>query len=45
VIKKSRYKATQEKNQALAQKKEKNTPAAKRRVKENRKKAKSLKRR
>jgi len=45
VIKKSRYKATQEKNQLLAKKNEKNTPAAKRRVKENKKKAKSLKRR
>ena len=45
IIKKSRYQATQEKNQLLARKKEKESPAAKRRAKENRKQQKSKKRR
>tara|TARA_R110002012_G_scaffold11479_7_gene51786 strand:- start:1151 stop:2479 length:1329 start_codon:yes stop_codon:yes gene_type:complete len=41
-LKKSRYKATQEKNQLLARKKENATPAAKRRAKSQKQKNKSL---
>ena len=41
-LKKSRYKVTQEKNQALAKKRASNPPAAKRKAKINKKKAKTV---
>ena len=41
-LKKSRYKATQEKNQMLARKKENSTPAAKRRAKSKKQQSKSI---
>jgi len=41
-LKKSRYKATQEKNQMLTKKRENSTPAAKRRAKTNKSKAKQV---